>query len=476
MRQEAGNNMASPIAPAALSNADEQRPGTSFLLKTSQSIKSRSTLSLSLSEATPKSFPEAENIQGTIQTPSIHNGVETGESETENVPIQDSVFDRGEQNAQRTAHLAAPEAAPEDPPPENRDLHSPSLPTKMSAEERDPPSPARKRNYAELVRDREVHRQRIQQQQREYDRASRAGASQLQPRQQTEGDHGAGDGATIDDLCMNAGLTSAFRSLGTLTSPTPPQIAAISACRSRRDAIVSMRSGAHRLEVIAALLAEKAWSAPAGETIALMLTPTKDAAKETAKLVGGLLALAPSAPNGVAVAQLIGSRKVSSQAAALKSARVAVGTFQRAATLVASGDLRAQHLRLVVLDDPNVLEQEENGPLAVAVEAVRNWLPARRKILAFGEAVSKRAVERLRVWMGPFQRVDLEGDSGRGGGQARNQRPHSQKRRKGKGGAFSHRRGSNSRTQADANRASPLWSVSEGAYPNVLGSKRRGLL
>lgn len=287
-------------------------------------------------------------------------------------------------------------------------------------------------SYAQLVRDRELHRQPIQKQIRQGGNVSQAGKR-------------GSRGATIDDLHMTAGLASAFRSLGILTAPTPVQIRAISACRACSDFICDMRSSEQRIQVIAALLAETAWAAPLGETVAIMLTPSKVVAKQTVKILDDALALGLSSTTaggvqGAAVAQLVGSKGMTGQATALRSARVAVGTFQRAAMFVTSGALRAEHLRLVILDDPSILEHESNAPLVNAVETVKNWLPAKRKIVAFGEAFSQRAVDRLRVWMGPFQRVDLQ-EGGRDGPERGTKRSgvhgqrNPQKRRRGGGGA-----------------------------------------
>ena len=214
----------------------------------------------------------------------------------------------------------------------------------------------------------------------------------------------AADAPGFAELGLLPALVQAAAGVGWLR-PAPIQAAALPAVLQGRDLLALAPTGAGKtaaflLPLLQQLLAEPGLAAARPRPLrALLLSPTRELALQTAGTLQALLAVAPPALRGLKLVTAVGGASINPQLMALRGgAQLLVATPGRLLDLHAHHALRLADLRLLVLDEADRLL---DAGFADELDRLLTLLPTRRQTLLFTatwpEAVARLAQAQLRA-------------------------------------------------------------------------------
>ncbi len=214
------------------------------------------------------------------------------------------------------------------------------------------------------------------------------------------------------ELANSQAVLRGIRDAG-LRDPAPVQTATVPIASFGIDLIAQAKSGTGKTAAYAIVALNMIRPNKAGPQ-ALLVAPTREIAAQTAHVCR----IIASHADGVRVATFIGGTPEHVDVRAAGRCELACGTPGRLVSLLLSGALDAERVRLLVLDEADKLAEPEFEP---QLRYLLTALPERKQVLAFSATYPPALLATLRKHMRSPQVVSVLAD-GAGGGDGDN--PH----------------------------------------------------
>jgi ATP-dependent RNA helicase DeaD len=207
---------------------------------------------------------------------------------------------------------------------------------------------------------------------------------------------------SFDSLGLTADVKRAIDDLGFL-SPTPVQVATYGPAVQGEDLVVQARTGTGKTAAFGLPLVDRLVRTDGGAQV-LILAPTRELALQSAREVGRL-----GTHRGIRTVAIYGGAPMERQVAELREgAQIVSGTPGRVLDHLKRGTLKAEGLRILVLDEAD--EMLSMG-FAKELHAIVQLLPAKRQTMLFSATIDD-GVERMaqRMMRSPA-RISLSNDA-----------------------------------------------------------------
>lgn len=206
--------------------------------------------------------------------------------------------------------------------------------------------------------------------------------------------------STFETLAIAPSLLSKLAPMG-ITEPTEIQSAAIPPLLEGKDAILQAQTGtgktlAYLLPVLSRLDAERS------ELQAIVIAPTHELSMQIVSVIRDLTEGSP-----LFAQQLIGGANIRHQVERLKKKPpIVVGTPGRLAELITMGKLKAQHAKMVVIDE---VDQLLDPTFRTAVTRILKAVPRSRQTIFASATISPEVQDVARRWMNEPLHLKAEG-------------------------------------------------------------------